>query len=220
MKRNFLFTGSILAIGLMALMFSPRSAEAESGRLVVVHVPEDLPGPPFYARINSETFPFYHDGEWAAVVWYRDPGCVPTDFNLLDFWHFPGPSGPGAFGCSLNIEGFALWNEDLVGTPKVVVSRDSDLVPVWFVPLDAALETLEDDILTVDELAAVDGLRMGAATFFNETLHPKPDGSGQGGHNVFKLIINANGFLENGDRFRLNITRTFDDVRTVHIMFE
>ncbi|MGH8458959.1 MAG: hypothetical protein ACRESV_06380, partial [Nevskiales bacterium] len=43
-------------------------------------VPAEDPGPPFYARI-SRSF-VVHTQDWAAVVFYRPPACVPTGFNL------------------------------------------------------------------------------------------------------------------------------------------
>ena len=43
--------------------------------------PEETPGPPYYARISSEGAP--QTAQWAAIVFYRDPSCVPSDFNLL-----------------------------------------------------------------------------------------------------------------------------------------
>lgn len=67
------------------------AAEAELVRV------ENGDGPPFYARFGeNETF---GDSEWVAIVFYRDPACVPDEFNLNDFFDFPGDAGPGAFGC-------------------------------------------------------------------------------------------------------------------------
>ncbi len=52
---------------------------------------------PFYARFGeNETF---DDGEHAVIVFYRPPECIPPDFNLNQFFHFPDESGPGAFAC-------------------------------------------------------------------------------------------------------------------------
>ena len=53
---------------------------------------------PFYARFGeNETF---SNGEWTVIVFYRSPDCIPADFNLNQFFHFPGDSGPGAFACT------------------------------------------------------------------------------------------------------------------------
>lgn len=62
--------------------------------LVVI---ENGDGPPFYARFGeNETF---GTDDWVAIVFYRDPNCVPDEFNLNQFFDFPGETGPGAFGC-------------------------------------------------------------------------------------------------------------------------
>jgi hypothetical protein len=45
-----------------------------------------------------------HTDEWAAVTFLRQPGCVPYNFNLLDVIDVPG-----AFGCPLTVEGFAIF---------------------------------------------------------------------------------------------------------------
>ena len=42
---------------------------------------------PFYARL--ERYGFVSDGEWVAVFFYRPPGCVRPEFNLLDFFDVP-----------------------------------------------------------------------------------------------------------------------------------
>ena len=49
-------------------------------------IPPD-PGPPLYSYVqrNLDGSAFYaHDTEWAAIWFYRDPACIPSDFNLLD----------------------------------------------------------------------------------------------------------------------------------------
>ena len=66
--------------------------------------------PPFYAIINN-TADFgqeiYHDDEWAAIPFFRDPACVPEDFNLLDFFDFR--LLPGEVVCPLTVDGFEIW---------------------------------------------------------------------------------------------------------------
>jgi hypothetical protein len=49
-------------------------------------IPPD-PGPPLYTYLqrNVDGSAYYaHDTEWAAIWFYRDPACIPPDFNLLD----------------------------------------------------------------------------------------------------------------------------------------
>jgi hypothetical protein len=52
---------------------------------------------PFYARFGMEDI--YHDEEWAVIVFYRPPNCVPEDFNMLRFFDCPSEDDPGAFAC-------------------------------------------------------------------------------------------------------------------------
>ncbi len=92
-------------------------------------IPDEQAGPPFYARIDAHGV--IHTEEWAAIPFYRDPSCVPADFNLLDFF-----DAPRAFSCALTVEGFVLWKNgpppvDFAPTQSVL--RDDGPVPVWLV---------------------------------------------------------------------------------------
>ena len=40
---------------------------------------------PFYARTIEGQ-------KWTSVIFYRPPGCVPRDFNLVSFFDVPGTS--------------------------------------------------------------------------------------------------------------------------------
>ena len=69
------------------------------------------PGMPFYARIEIGQIVTV-DG-WAIIAFYRDPACIPADFNLLTFF-----DAPAAFGCPHTVEGFTLWyGEAFAGAP-------------------------------------------------------------------------------------------------------
>src|SRR5262245_37510173 len=60
---------------------------------VTLQYPSEDPGPPFYALIERGFVP--HTDDWAAIVFVRDPGCVPPGFNLLEQL-----AVPQAFGCA------------------------------------------------------------------------------------------------------------------------
>jgi hypothetical protein len=205
-----------LILGLaMSLMAPP--AVAGPGLVRTEWPSAEDPGPPFYARVDSLPPHAIEDGAWTAIVFYRDPSCVPADFNLLDFF-----DAPRAFGCSLTVEGASLWHsEPFVGSPKIVGSSGTGAVPVWFVPADVFRDATEDGVLTTGELAGLDGLVVGHANQFNETLHPSPlpPEAGGGGHPNSKLIISAHGRLDDGSRFILHVVSVSNGVRAVRIQF-
>jgi hypothetical protein len=96
----------------------------------MLRIPDDSPGIPAYARTDR---PFvFHTDQWAAIVFYRAPDCVPGDVNLLNFPDF------GAFTCPLNVSGFERWDNGLGidAGPRHTVSSGLS-VPVWFVPWPA-----------------------------------------------------------------------------------
>lgn len=192
-----------LAIAALALGLLPVGTSVANVR---VAFPEETPGPPYYARISSDGAP--QTSQWAAIVFYRDPSCVPSDFNLLQFFDIPR-----AFGCPFTIEGFEIWQNGPGQDPAPiqVKSRGLGAVPVWFVApqeLDAAMA---DGVLTIGELSALPSLQVGAADRFQEVLHPtQATGSG-------KLTITASGSLSNGRTFQLQVSVSRDTLRHVEI---
>lgn len=214
MKRYWLLLAFAL---LLATTLLVTSALAETGLVRTTWPSAEDPGPPFYARIEPAPPHVYNDGEWAAIVFYRDPGCVPGGFNLLSFF-----DAPAAFDCRLTVHGASLWQDaPFNGAPKIVTSSGDGAVPVWFVPVDAIDQALQDGVLTIGELAGLEGLLVGHADHFNETLHPHPlpPELGGGGHPNPKLILDAHGRLEDGRRFKLHITSVNDEVRAIQIQF-
>jgi hypothetical protein len=190
---------------------APRFAVAET----VTEFPsaEDQGGP-FYARIDPEP-PFIHDdGIWAAIVFYRDPACVPAGFNLLQFFD------PAAEHCDLMVSGRNIWeNGPGIGAPKIVNVTGS-AVPVWFVPAAAAHAAIEDGTLTIVELAGLAGRITGTASQYQEVLHPHPlpPFLGGGGHPVPKITISARGTIDgDGRRFHFQLIRNQRGVNVVRI---
>jgi hypothetical protein len=57
-------------------------------------------------------------------------------------------------------------------------------VPVWFVPVAAINQAIQDGELTIGEMVGLEGLLVGQAQQFNEVLHPHPllPEMGGGGH--------------------------------------
>lgn len=166
---------------------------------VLTHFPsQDDPGPPYYARIEYGFV--IQDGNTAAIPFYRDPACIPLDFNLRNLF-----DAPRAFGCALTVEGFDVWKNGPppvdMGGPIQSETHGLGAVPVWFLDwleLKAALR----GGLTIEELSTLPSLRRGIATFYQETLHP--DGAAQ----VNMKTIVARGALEDGTPFQVRVTTT------------
>jgi hypothetical protein len=189
-----------------------------AGAQVMVRVPGDAPGIPAYARLEKHPkdgrFP-YHNEAWAAIVFYRDPSCVPRDFNLYDMF-----AGPRAFGCGLTVSGFELWDNGpgIDAGPRHAISTGL-AVPVWFVPWLILEAALADNFLTMPELESLQPL-MGTATTFHEVIHPFVPPGVTGGAKVPLLTITASGVLPDGRSFQYHYTEAWNQPRpTVRIVF-
>jgi len=213
MRRSWVLLAAVPIVAL-ALVIPP--ALADDGLVRTTWPSAEDPGVPFYARIEGTDV--VNDGEWAAIVFYRDPGCQQLQgFNLLDFF-----DAPAAFGCPLTVEGFSLWlGEAFVGAPKIATLKGTGAVPMWFVPLSSFQAATQDGVLTIGELADLEGLIVGTASRFNETLHPHPlpPELGGGGHEIPKLIVRSHGQLEDGRSFSVLFTEVNDETRAVKIAF-
>ena len=162
---------------------------------------EENPGPPFYAQIsNIEPFgeEIYHTEEWAAIPFYRNPGCVPSEFNLLEMF-----DAPGAFACELTVHGFEIWPvpPDQCGAgPSQGKYWGLGAVPIYFVRWPELQAAVADGQLTITELVDLPSLQIGSAGFFSLDLHP----SG-GPANVPHIEISARGVLQDGRQFQFQV---------------
>ena len=216
MKRKILIIGIVLALGLAATIAGTQVSAANNGLVHTDWPSADDPGPPFYARTDHVPPFVFNDGEWAAVVFYRDPNCIPASFNLIQFF-----DPPAAFGCQLTVQGYSLWQEALTGAPKIAKSSGAGSVPVWFAPVEEVNQVIQDGDLTIDELEGLAGLLIGYADQFDETIqpHPLPPEMGGGGHPNPKVIVDAKGQLEDGRQFNLHIMQVRDEVKVIQIQF-
>jgi hypothetical protein len=210
---------SLTLVAVLAATLLISTALADAGLVRTTWPSGEDPGLPYYVRTEPMPPHIYDDGEWAVFVFYRDPGCVPADFNLLSFFDIPA-----AFGCSLTVHGSHLWQgAPFSAPPKIVTVTGDGAVPVWFAPAAAVESATQDGALTIGELAGLDGLLVGYAAQFNETLHPHPlppELGGGGGHPNPKLILDANGQLNDGRQFHLHITRVQETTQSILIQFE
>ena len=190
----FVIVGLLLAAAPIALA----SIRVESGG--------DLP---YYARLGRGEI--YHNDDWAAIVFYRLPTCTPSNFNLLDFFDIPG-----AFDCNPpTTDGFAIWEHgpDSDPAPLLLQLHGLGAVPVWFVSWPALQAATANDVLTMDELEALQPLK-GSASFYHEVLRPT------GAVNVSTIEFNARGMLEDGRSFRLEASATGFATSTTYLHFK
>jgi hypothetical protein len=200
-------TAAIVIVGNIGI-----SASAVQGN-IRLNVPRDNE-PPFYARISGYEFigseNVLRTDEWAAIVFYRQPRCVPGDFNLLSFFDFSLFGIPQASRCPLTVEGFEIWPAPPGPgiAPIHTVSWGLGAVPVWFVAWSEMQDLLADRIVTVPELESASTLRKGLADFYHETLHPPAVGPLTDAAQVGFMTIEASGSLEGGRQFEFHATVT------------
>lgn len=188
-----------------------RAPQVDSDGLTRKDIPDEDPGPPFYARVTSILGQFFHQDGWLAIAFYRPPSCVPDDFNLLGLYDFPGPGGPGAFACPLLVEGYLLIEP---AAPLGTFPRHSvftgDAVPFWFVAWDEFQAAAADGVVTMADLRQMEH-RTGVAHRYHETLRPR-----EGDH---LIVINAGGGMDGGGRFQFEVTHQGDVTRSLHLRF-
>lgn len=217
MKRISLLIGSISALTVAGVLSLFQIAAAEEGLVRTTWPSAEDPGMPFYARVELLPPFIFNDGEWAAIIFYRDPGCVPADFNLIKVFDVPA-----AFSCPHTVQGSSLWHGAILnGAPKIINIGSSGAVPVWFVPWEAVKDQAHPGgVLTVGDLQHIEGRLVGYADQYAEELQPHPDPAfGGGGHPNPKMIVNASGQLEDGRQFYLHITWVHDEVQSIQIQF-
>ncbi len=170
---------------------------------VQVRIPDESPGVPAYARIE-QALPF-HNEEWAAIVFYREPECVPDGFNLLNFVDIPA-----AFGCPLTVAGFEIWENgpppfSLDMAPIFSNLHGLGAVPVWFVSWPELREQIADGVLTITDLTSMVSLQVGSASFFDERLHS----IGEVQHPNLSIV--AHGRLLDGQSFQFEATSSLQE---------
>ncbi len=208
---KLLSLGAIVA----ALLGSPAAASAQSETRLGFGPGSDYPGPPIYAQISYSSdlgWEIYHTDEWAAIPFYRDPGCVPQDFNLLQMFN-----PPVAFDCPLAVRGFEIWASE--PPPIKMKTWGLGAVSIYFVKWPKLQEAVDDFELTMAELNALvasgDAL-IGTASFFEGELHPS------GGTAVPHIQISAYGRLADNRRFQFQVAGGDQSVlvRHIRIVFE
>ena len=133
--------------------------------------PEEQPVVPAYARFETVSALGFTDRQWFVIPFYRDPACVPRNFNLLDFF-----DAPRAWECDdvipPYIEGFAIRSQPPPAPPEHFFARGLEGMPVWFVAFDELQEVADKNrgTITIRDLEKMDSLRMGVAEHYMEEI--------------------------------------------------
>ena len=157
-------------------------------------------GPPFYAQI-SHIEPFgeeiYYTEQWTAIPFYRNPGCVPPDFNLLEMFDVPR-----VFDCELTIHGFEIFTVPPPEGTGPIQGKYWGLgaVPIFFVSWPELQAAVADGQLTITELVALPSLQIGSAGFYSVILHPSGSPA-----KVPHIEISARGVLQDGRQFQFQV---------------
>ncbi len=181
--------------------------------------PVESPGIPAYARLELivPNFDVPNNERWAAIVFYRDPACVPPDFNLGRFFHLPGPQGLGAFACRLLVEGHEIWQNDMETDLAPIYVRTRNAVPdlpIWFVAWNELQPILESGQVFIGDIARLPSLVRGSAYWYEEALYPN------GTAEIPGITLRSEGTLEDGGKFRLKWHFTdqgAEDKVTIHL---
>jgi hypothetical protein len=172
-----------------------------AGSDVVRTIPDELQPPIYTSALQSgPEGPFFlTDGVWVGIPFIRDPECIRSDFNLFDL------IDPAAVNCALTINGFGVFADQEAFVPARSQFFGLGAVPVWFVALADLAAT--GGTVTITQLAAMDSLRIGWATFYHESdrlLVPNAIRHGNlfGGH----IVLQAVGYLEEGGTFQFRVS--------------
>lgn len=202
--RTLKVTLQVALAAIVIMLATTWPADGQVRRLV----PEESLGGPYYARVERGVV-LEADG-WVAIAFYRDPACVRSNFNLLNF--FDLTNIPAIFFCPLTVNGFELWDDPATdAAPKHSKLRGNGAVPVWFVSTADFRAVLPG--ITLTELLAMPSLMQGVATRFEETLHPL-EGAEQN-----SLEIVASGDLPDGRTFQFVAVEAAGELRQVLIEF-
>jgi hypothetical protein len=170
--------GSIVAVGaavvvllpvLALLLFlrgtgEPDVATTAPPTTVVEPVQTDASAVPFYARFPSGQI--VHDAEWAVIVFYRPPDCIPPSVNLLDLFDSAVVADCGP----ITVDGVATWETgpDFDSAPSETMYSGLGEVPVWLVPWPLVEQFAADGDLTRRELLSLQTRVEATATTYQE----------------------------------------------------
>lgn len=133
--------------------------------------PQEQTVVPAYARFTTVSDLGFTDRVWFVIPFYRDPACVPRNFNLLEFF-----DRPRAWECDdiipPYIEGFVIRSEPPPAPPEIFHADGLEGMPIWFVGFDELQQVAEKNRgeITIRDLEKMDTLRVGVADYYLEEL--------------------------------------------------
>ena len=214
-KRTHTTTARLFtALGALALASRVALVTITAQGPIIQTIPSPgVPGPPFYSNLAEGFLP--NDGKMVGIAFYREPSCIPINFNLLVQFN-----PPAAFGCTLTIEG-KRWLRNPATDPFPFQIRYSGLgaVPIYFVRTDELAVAAGDGVLTITELQALPSLVVGIADDFHQVIHNSNQAPGalKQGHNKGHEELDATGtILGSGLPFFFHYIEEFDPQTNVH----
>ncbi len=202
MKRRSILT----SVAILAALVLTSAAAAN----FLLSIPDDIE-PPFYLSgggpflLDDGTPWAMQDGEWAFIPFYRTPD-LPADFDLLNDFD------PNWADKELQVNGWLEVTDDF--QPYRWQTRGTGAVPVIFVKWSELQDAMADGKLYVGELAAMESLRVGTASFYQEENHI------YGVHPVSHLAVVAQGTLTDGTSFDVRVVEVDLELKEVTIVFE
>jgi hypothetical protein len=204
--KNIIFHTVMASLTATILLAGPVQAQPLPHlALARLDVPVESPGIPYYVRLSrsgdgtsSSGWVVPANADWTAIVFYRDPDCIPMDFDLGFGIDPPGPDGLGAFACKPLFEGFDLRFSTLDPflPPDYVFMRNSTAdMPIWFVQSQEINELLDRGFVYLDEIEVLPSRVAGRAWQFEEQIRPF------GPNPEATVRVTARGGLENGGQF-------------------
>jgi len=183
--------------------------------LAKYNIPVESPGHPYYAHLSSfgDSWMAPGNDEWTVIIFYRDPACIPAEFDMSVGLDFPGPQGLGFLACPATYEGYQLHfsSPDPFLNPDYLFMRNSTLeMPMWFVSTRELRELFERGFFQMADIETLPSRVSASAWQFEAQMEP------YGFNPELKVRFNARGRLETGGQFsffwynRIDVPNPFD----------
>ncbi|MCA1803440.1 MAG: hypothetical protein LC662_13395 [Rhodothermaceae bacterium] len=175
---------------------------------ITIPFPDQDPGIPIYARVGPILNQFFVTNGRIVIPFYRDPGCIPDDFNFLTYY-----DPPTAFGCDLTVQGrFVIENDAEQGDFPIMAHTTGTQVPVWIVDWPGFQALLENESVTLSEIEALNPVK-GVAQQYEEYLSPR--------FQEHEVIIEASGTIPGtSQKFNFGLTHRGDQIEGISLVID